>query len=758
MTRNDLRLGAPTGGSPATAHHRPRGSLRTLGLALLPALAGCPAAEPIVPLDVHGFAGGCYVLRSDAGLLVSAGDAVGWGEEGTPLRTRYSAPGTTLLYGPEGGWVTLVDGRLSRQTTLRSDVTEVRDELLSGAEWVLETHPAVAGRYALRALGRDRWIGEEGATRSAESAAAVEFEPTSGCADYPELTLDATGDPGRTTWEDGDVYGFVDMHTHLMTNFAFGGGMFHGSPFHPLGVEHALPDCSVIHGAEGRRDFFGYTYDTAGSALDMSSMLAMVLGGELLDPNHVTAGWPDFTEWPNSRKRATHQTQYHRWLERAWRGGLRLVVQLATSNAVNCHLAVGEGWSEARYDCEDMTAVDRQIDAAYAMERYLDAQAGGPGQGWFRIATTPSEARTVIEDGKLAVVLGIEASDLFDCHLTPRPGGPVCDEAWVDSQLDAYFGRGVRVLFPNHKYDNAFTPGDGSGGFIEAGNFLNSGYKTNKVTEGCPTDIPNGFDRGDVAFGELLEPRDTYQSSPQEDLSDFPDEPVDTLLRYTSELTSGPIAGDHCQNGTLTPVGEHLLLGMMQRGMIIDVDHLPRHSYKRAYELLFAHDYPATGTHARNNNGRLYELGGLSQGGFDRCHDPENPRGALDGYRGRLAQMVKAGMHPSLGFGFDYNGFAGGPRPRFGPDGCSSEQQHPIEYPFASHDGAVTFTQPRAGNRVIDFNTEGMVHIGLLPEYVEDARRDGATDADLEPLFRSAEGYLRMWEKAVTRAAAGAGR
>jgi hypothetical protein len=46
-----------------------------------------------------------------------------------------------------------------------------------------------------------------------------------------------------------------------------------------------------------------------------------------------------------------------------------------------------------------------------------------------------------------------------------------------------------------------------------------------------------------------------------------------------------------------------------------------------------------------------------------------------------------------------------------------------------------------------------LVHIGLLPELIEDARRDAASDADLEPLFRSAEGYLRMWEKAEARSA-----
>ncbi len=69
------------------------------------------------------------------------------------------------------------------------------------------------------------------------------------------------------------------------------------------------------------------------------------------------------------------------------------------------------------------------------------------------------------------------------------------------------------------------------------------------------------------------------------------------------------------------------------------------------------------------------------------------------------------------------------------------------------------FTQPTLGERAVDYGTEGMIHIGLLPELLEDARADAAgNDALLEPLFRSAEAYLRMWEKAEARAAAGAGR
>ena len=77
-----------------------------------------------------------------------------------------------------------------------------------------------------------------------------------------------------------------------------------------------------------------------------------------------------------------------------------------------------------------------------------------------------------------------------------------------------------------------------------------------------------------------------------------------------------------------------------------------------------------------------------------------------------------------------------------------------MTYPFRSYAGDIKFLEPQLGNRAVDFNTEGMAHVGLLPELIEDVRRDGVTDKELEPLFKSAEGYIRMWEKAEARSAA----
>ncbi len=61
-----------------------------------------------------------------------------------------------------------------------------------------------------------------------------------------------------------------------------------------------------------------------------------------------------------------------------------------------------------------------------------------------------------------------------------------------------------------------------------------------------------------------------------------------------------------------------------------------------------------------------------------------------------------------------------------------------------------------AGRRDFDINVDGMAHYGLLPDFVQDLRNVGLTEADLEPLFRSAEDFVRMWgacEQAAARLA-----
>ena len=49
--------------------------------------------------------------------------------------------------------------------------------------------------------------------------------------------------------------------------------------------------------------------------------------------------------------------------------------------------------------------------------------------------------------------------------------------------------------------------------------------------------------------------------------------------------------------------------------------------------------------------------------------------------------------------------------------------------------------------RTYDFNVDGLAHYGLLPDMLQDLKN--LEDPDLKVLFRSAEGYLQMWEKVV---------
>jgi len=737
--------------------------MRQLSAACLLALPlpSCDRQQPVEDLDVQGLAGQCVSLQADKDWLAPQGGTYAWVRKGEDQAARFRLQaadlGVYLLYDADERYLVAETSKVTREGALESDMTRISagkldDGYVSGGEWALEPSERGGERYQLRNRRNDRLLGEDGLVDDAGDALAITLQPATGCADFPELSLDASGTVSHTTFDDGTLYGIADAHSHLFSNDGFGGGgIFHGAPFHRLGVAHALPDCAPFHGEGGRHDFFGYAFDDQGnSGGSLTSMLPAILAGELPEDNHATAGWPDFTDWPDAPHRSTHQTQYYRWLERAWMAGLRLEVNFATSNAVICDLMVGQGIEPSRYDCEDMTATDREIDDTWAMQRYIDAQWGGEGKGWFRVVTSPAEAREVVAEGKLAVVIGIETSDLFRCNLTPRPDGPTCDEAFVDAALDDYYSRGVRAIFPVHKYDNAFGPGDGSGDFIELGNFLNSGYWTN-MTDDCP-DVQAGFDGGSITFGGLQSPRDVYMSQPPNDLSGFPEAPLDTAFGYTSEILEDSIAGDWCQNATLTDLGEHLIEGMMRRGMIVEVGHLPMWSYQRTYEILEENDYPASETHGRTDDGEVYALGGISTSGLGRCQDPSAPGSTLSAITARAELATEMGGYPGIPLGFDLNGFAGAPGARFAEGACGVAQEDPVTYPFGSYAGDVSFTEPSLGNRAVDFNEEGMIHIGLLPELIEDARHDGPdADAALEPIFHSAEAWIRMWEKAETR-------
>ena len=143
-------------------------------------------------------------------------------------------------------------------------------------------------------------------------------------------------------------------------------------------------------------------------------------------------------------------------------------MNLFVENSVLCEL-----YPLKRNSCDEMDSVRLQARDIYEMQDYIDAQSGGPGKGFFRIVTDPFQARKVIADGKLAVVLGIEVSELFNCsHYDYVPD---CNKDDIDRQLDEVYKLGVRDMELVNKFDNALAGVAGDGG--AAGPVVNNGNK-----------------------------------------------------------------------------------------------------------------------------------------------------------------------------------------------------------------------------------------------------------------------------------------
>ena len=159
-------------------------------------------------------------------------------------------------------------------------------------------------------------------------------------------------------------------------------------------------------------------------------------------------GWPTFKEWPSPTALA-EEGDYYTGIERAWKAGLRVMVTNLVDNEALCSLM-----TTRHNPCNDMANVDIQDRDLHALQDYIDAQSGGPGKGWFRLVTDPFQARRVINQGKLAVIEGIEVSRLFGCGESGDV--PQCDTSQIDAGIKHVEQLGVRTFFPVHEFDNAF--------------------------------------------------------------------------------------------------------------------------------------------------------------------------------------------------------------------------------------------------------------------------------------------------------------
>ena len=237
-----------------------------------------------------------------------------------------------------------------------------------------------------------------------------------------------------------------------------------------------------------------------------------------------------------------------------------------------------------------------------AFEDYVDAQHGGPGKGWYRIVTTPDQARSVINAGKLAVVMGIETSVPFDC--TQKLGVP--DLRCIEG-LDRPTAR---------RGPQARRLADGAGQQVRQ-----RACPASPVTRARPATwstaptpsrpVRRGGCRPASPNDAEVHDKDQDNSVPV-DSGRHPGagRPVRRGARSSPASTCPPCRSTRPSTTAttlgLTELGEHTIRGLAERNMLFDPDHMSVKARKASLDLVESMGYSGVlSSHSWSTPGRL---------------------------------------------------------------------------------------------------------------------------------------------------------
>jgi len=526
------------------------------------------------------------------------------------------------------------------------------------------------------------------------------------CTAFPEVSTNVTGDLNNLKGDvNAPVRGWIDAHTHITSYEFFGGKFMAGEPFNRWGVEEALKDSSGLHGPDGALDLIGNLYAVGD-----------------VNFRYDTEGWPNFPYWPR-HDALSHMGYYYKWMERAYLSGQRMLTMSIVESEVLC-------WAQSTINpaswvnpnsCNIMDSIRLQAQRINELEAYIDAQSGGPGKGWFRIVRSPEDARQIIADGKLAVLLGIEASETFDCGLKDH-----CNRNTLDAKLDEVYNLGVRAVYPTHKFDNELggASTNAADGFINLGQYLSAGrfMETKECDEHT---AGNSFTSGFPLLGSI-----PFVS----DILDI----IGLNPQYDESI-------EHCNKYGLSGLGVYLVNRLIDKKMLIELDHLSSQSATEVMDIVEARGYSGVITshswmsdgkagQLHENTKRLFRAGGFGSPYNSNVHGNE---GSMSRY---LDVIEETPYLAGVGIGSDMSGLGG----QAGPRGDVATD--PLVYPFTNEFG-FTFDKQVSGNRTFDLNQDGIAHYGLLGDQIQDMRLRSSTRV-YEALMNSTEAFLQMWERA----------
>ncbi|GLW32047.1 membrane dipeptidase [Actinoplanes regularis] len=653
-----------------------------------------PAEAAATWTPAYDLEGACVTLQAFNGsssLGYVFKDSVGYGFTGTagraePFRFEATQLGRYLLRDHTGappyqsmlGWVWAGDAYGDR------------------ADWTVSSS---AGRYRLVSTATGQQMGSYLGGLGAGSA-TMALTPATGCAAVPDIATGVSGTPAPAVDSGGKLVGWIDAHAHITAGEAFGGSMHCGDAYAAGGAPVALAGCA------------------SHATLGWGALLEAIIAGT--DPvDSSEHGWPSFTDWPQTDT-MLHEASYFRSLERAWQSGQRVLNVLLVANRVICELTL------EHTSCDEMDQIRAQSQYLRKMQDYIDARSGGPGKGWFRLATTPAEVRAIAAQGKLAVTIGVENSEIFGCREIQDV--PQCTTAQIDAGLNELQSMGVSGFYPVHKFDNAFGgtrfDSGATGAAINVGQLLSSGHWWQATSCTGPADNDQPLVSDGIA--KLLE--------------------LGVALPPGTVLPVYP-SGDICNTRGLTTLGRYLVQKMMDRGMIIHIDHMSVKTATAVLDMAEQAGYAGvTSVHSwadRTLVNRVLGLGGfVASYAFAATDDGSGTPAFLDEWRANKA-LANGTRITGYGVGTDINGLGSQAEPRL------TAGSSPLVYPFTAVNGT-TVTRQTWGTRTFDLNTDGVAQYGLYADWISDLVDQAGSDKALlrQQLLQGAEAYVEMWENA----------
>ncbi len=430
---------------------------------------------------------------------------------------------------------------------------------------------------------------------------------------------------GRIDWGDSAsraaihdhpaVWGVADFHTHPMSFMGFGGlqgihtvwGVPGGSisDYRDPRSERAksnitrdIPSCDNVGDKHNR-------YNTHHGGFAAPTMINVAEGRAsedtedlklpILADDHGKHGGPSFKSYPDFR-RGSHQVQHITQIHRAYLGGLRLMTALALQNQ---GLEYGMGWVECGKSGWPTVETTQDLSVLRASVQGM-RELAALNKEWMEIAYTPEQARRIIAQNKLAVVLGVEVPQLG------QEGRSVIDE------VDELRKLGVRQVIVIHGMDNALG---GSAIFQDlydtVGDWLNRPPESRDWVRGLSGALDVYGDTEPAAFFDVTtdpladQERIMYRlGSPRRIvLSDVYPHPGRSTHVFKLTGPAGPLhpfvsthpvfdkphgpydglpPGFRNKRG-LTDRGREFVARLMQRGLLVDVAHMSDAALRDTY-------------------------------------------------------------------------------------------------------------------------------------------------------------------------------